>query len=239
MPRLKFDPTKFGNSDPREMPAYGIPLAAHYLRIPAATVRSWVVGRNYETGDGTKWFEPLIALPDPDRRLLSFFNLAEAHVLGALRRDHNIKLQDIRRALDFLANRYDSPHPLIDHQFETNGIAIFVNELGQMLDVSAKGQLVMRSVIEQHLQRLERENQVVARLYPFTRGEHGTSPKSVFIDARYSFGRPVLARAQVATAIVAERYKAGESILDLAEDYACPGPEIEEAIRCELRLEAA
>ena len=34
------------------MPAYGIAEAAHYLRIPTATLRSWVHGRYYPTVAG-------------------------------------------------------------------------------------------------------------------------------------------------------------------------------------------
>ena len=43
----------------------------------------------------------------------------------------------------------------------------------------------------------------------------------------------------IATAVIAERYKAGESVDQLAEDYGRNRLEIEEAIRCELPLEAA
>ena len=40
------------------------------------------------------------------------------------------------------------------------------------------------------------------------------------------------------TAIIAERYKAGESMDELAEDYGCQRPRVEEAVRCELELAA-
>jgi uncharacterized protein (DUF433 family) len=43
----------------------------------------------------------------------------------------------------------------------------------------------------------------------------------------------------VAEKRVAERYKAGESIASLADDYGRDPLDIEEAIRCELALEAA
>lgn len=43
----------------------------------------------------------------------------------------------------------------------------------------------------------------------------------------------------IPTAVIAERYKAGESIQDLAADYGRAPEEIEEAIRCELRLAEA
>jgi uncharacterized protein (DUF433 family) len=39
--------------------------------------------------------------------------------------------------------------------------------------------------------------------------------------------------------VIADRYKAGESMQALAEDYERPPHDIEEAIRCELHLQAA
>ncbi|MGH7140930.1 MAG: DUF433 domain-containing protein [Pirellulales bacterium] len=240
MAKLSFNAEKIAEfTDAREIPAYSVPQAAHYLQIPAATLRSWVLGRDYPTGRGKKRFKPLINLPDKERPLLSFFNLAEAHVLSALRRDHSIRLQDIRMALNYIQNELGAAHPLLDYRFETNGVALFVTKLGKLVDASAAGQLVMREVLDAYLKRLEREDLVVARLYPFTRARETDGPRSVFIDPRHSFGRPVLARARIATAVIAERYKAGESIDDLAEDYACERLEVEEALRCELSLEAA
>ena len=64
-------------------------------------------------------------------------------------------------------------------------------------------------------------------------------PRLVVIDPLVSFGRPVLAGTGIPTAIIAERYKAGESIDELANDYGRQRYEIEESIRCELEVEAA
>lgn len=240
MPRLQFDAKKFADVDDlREMSAYSVPQAAHYLQMPVATLRSWVLGRDYPTGRGKKRFKPVISVPDKARPLLSFFNLAEAHVLSALRRDHRIRLHDIRLALNYIQNELGAAHPLLDYRFESNGAALFVTKLGKLLDVSAAGQLVMRELLGAYLKRLEREDLVVARLYPFTRARETDGPRLVLIDPRHSFGRPVLARARIATAVIAERYKAGDSIDVLADDYACERLEVEEALRCELSLEAA
>src|SRR5262245_1298631 len=69
--KLKFDPTKsFAFGDAREVPTYRIPEAAHYLRIPKATLSSWVVGRNYPTARGQRRFKPLITIADPKHFLL-------------------------------------------------------------------------------------------------------------------------------------------------------------------------
>jgi DNA-binding transcriptional regulator YiaG len=64
--------TKEKRRDLREMPAYGIVEAAHYLGIPKATLRSWVLGRHYPTGTGKRFFRPIIELADKEQRLLSF-----------------------------------------------------------------------------------------------------------------------------------------------------------------------
>lgn len=59
-------------------------------------------------------------------------------------------------------------------------------------------------------------------------------PRSIVIDPRVAFGRPVLAGTGIPTALVAERYKAGETMEDLAKDYERDRVDIEEAVRCEL-----
>ncbi len=59
------------------------------------------------------------------------------------------------------------------------------------------------------------------------------------IDPEVQFGRPVLAGTGIPTLVIANRYKAGESITDLARDYDRPEAEIEEAIRYELELPTA
>lgn len=228
------------NDDVRELPAYGIQEAAHYLRIPGATLRSWVLGRYYPTETGKRLFKPLIALPHPDRSQLSFMNLVEAHVLDAIRRDHSISLWRVRTAIDYLGKHFPSRHPLAEQKFETDGINLFVERYGQLINVSMEGQLAIRKLLEAHLRRIERDPAgMPVRLYPFTRKRHPEEPKAIVISPYISFGRPVLAGTGIATAVVAERYKAGESIEELAKDYERDRLQIEEAIRCELELEAA
>jgi len=98
----------------------------------------------------------------------------------------------------------------------------------------------MRQLLEAYLKRIERDPRgVPIRLFPFTRKRDSEEPRAIVIDPRVSFGRPVLAGTGIRTATVAERYKAGESIDQLAADYECQPLEIEEAVRCELQLEAA
>ncbi|GMR23840.1 MAG: hypothetical protein BMS9Abin37_2313 [Acidobacteriota bacterium] len=81
-------------------PAYTLTETAHYLQVPAATLRSWVKGRGYPmTLDGSGFVQPTIELPDDDQSLLSFTNLVEVHMLDGIRREHGVQLQKVPGAL--------------------------------------------------------------------------------------------------------------------------------------------
>ena len=67
--------------DPRVQPAYTVAEAAHYVRMPEVTLRSWVSGRLYPVSGQQRKSSPLIHLDDPKGQYLSFINLVEAHVL--------------------------------------------------------------------------------------------------------------------------------------------------------------
>jgi uncharacterized protein (DUF433 family) len=230
----------YGSKDPRELPVYSLAEAARYLRMPLPTLRSWVAGRDYPVKEGSHFFKPVILIPRGESSQLSFVNLVEAHVLYAIRRQHNVSLSKVRLAIQFMRREFNSRHPLADHRIETDGIELFVEKLGKLITITRDGQLAMREVLDAHLRRVEWSNDGQAvRLYPFTRNREADEPRVVVIDPRRSFGRPVLVGTGIPTAIVAERYKAGETVDQLANDYGRARLEIEEAIRCELFLEAA
>ena len=236
---MRTDIAKASPSDPRELPAYGFAEAAHYLRIPPATLRSWVRGRHYPTEIGKKFFKPVIELPDPKLPSLSFLNLVEAHVLDAIRREHNIPLDKVRTALNYVKQHLGVPHPLAEQKFESDGVSLIVSRFGQLIAVSEAGQLAMKVMLAAHLRRIEHDTAGMAiQLYPFTRKRQPDEPKIIVIDPSVSFGRPTIIGTGVTTAIVAERYKAGESPDELADDYGCERRYIEEAVRCELALAA-
>ncbi len=233
---LKFDPSRL-DAQPGDTPAYGVAEAAHYLRIPKATLRAWVAGQDN--------FRPVILAPRPaGPPLLTFVNLVEVHVLDALRRQHHVSLPKVRKALRYLARTMPrSKHPLAELDIRTDGFDVLVEQWGNLINATRDGQLEMRHILEAYLRRVERgPHGIPVRLYPFTRKRpHDLSPAEAFdeprhivIDPHVAFGRPTLAGTGIPTEVIAERYKAGESMDELAEDYDRSRPEIEEAIRCEL-----
>ena len=222
---------------PRQVPAYGISEAAHYLQLPTATLRSWVRGRRYPlAGGSTGFFRPVIVLPDPKQSLLSFINLVEAHALDAIRRTHGIELRKVRTAIQYLREYLGVKHPLAYRQMLTDGCDLFVKRYAELINVSQEGQLGMADILMAYLRRVEwDETGLALRLYPFTRKKELDEPKFIVIDPYVSFGKPVLVGTGVPTSVVAERYKAGESVDELADDYGLGRTSVEEAIRCELR----
>ena len=218
--------------DRRELPAYSIAEAAHYLTVPEATIRYWATGQDQ--------YEPLIEIPCDKPVLLSFLNLTELHVLAAIRRRHTVSMLKVRSAIEYLrkntTNAKDKRHPLISKQLETDGLDLFIQCYGELVNISQDGQIAMRQVMNAALHRIERDpNGIPIKLYPFTRSTIQSAPAMVVIDPSLSAGRPVIAGTGLATEVIAERYKAGESIEELARDYERKTEEIEEAVRCELQ----
>lgn len=231
----------YAGRDPREVPMYPVAEAAQYVRIPPSTLRSWVLGRTYPTKAGDQRFEPLIQIADPAHGQFSFYDLIEAHVLAAIRVKFGLRLGKVRKALDYLQASKPLRHPLSAWEFATDGVDLFVEAYGRLVNASKQGQIGMKDIVHQWLQRIDRDaaNEAL-QFYPFTRTGTENQPKVVVIDSRISFGRPVLRETGIRTEVVWERYMAGESTADLADDYELEPSTIEEAIRAEgLRTKAA
>jgi uncharacterized protein (DUF433 family) len=141
-----------------------------------------------------------------------------------------------------VSQELNSDRPLLDKEFQTNGLDLFLEQSGQLVNVSRHGQTALRGEFEQALSRVERNQRgSPIRLFPFTRipGRSPEQPTIVAIDPRIAFGRPVVAKARVATEVIADRFGAGDSPAEMAKDYGVGDEEILEALRYEQRLAAA
>jgi uncharacterized protein (DUF433 family) len=222
----------YGGKDPRTLPRYSIAEAAQYVRVASSTIRAWV---NERAADASRHnVEPIIQLPSGSH-LLSFQNLVEVHVLGSIRRYHGVPLQRVRKALRYVTKSLAQPHPLITAQFETDGIDLFVRELGKLLNASQDGQVGIKEALQASLRRVEHDaDGLAARLFPFVRTGDGDEPRSIVVDPRISFGKPVLAKTGIPASTIVSRLKAGESLDSIANDYGITCEQVTDAIRCAL-----
>ena len=215
----------------RDQPAYGPAEAARYLRLPSATLRTWLVGRDYPKAGSQATFHPLIqpALRQPLQ--LSFYNLVEAHVLRALRTEHGVKLTELRAAIEFAQAKLHLPRLLLSPELRTHAGQVFLDRFFELINLSASGQLAMRRMFEDHLLRVEWDEwQFPVRLYPYLGAAHAAADRPIAIDPRVAFGRPVVQRAGISTAAITDRIDAGESVQALADDYELSPVEIEQAV---------
>jgi uncharacterized protein (DUF433 family) len=215
--------------DARDLPAYTVAEAAGLVRVPVSTLKTWI------HGDGAAR-RGLIVLPSSRPRLLTFSHLVEAFVLAAIRRGHGVALQRVRKAMTFVKRELHVERPLIHAKFRTDGVDLFVDHWGKLVNASRDGQIAMRGALESSLRRVDWDRQGLAvRLFPLVRGLAVDQPKTIVIDPLRGFGRPTLAGKGVRVDVVVERYRAGESPGELAADYGVPVELIDDAVRCELR----
>jgi len=214
-----------------ETPLYTVGDVAHYLDIPRSTVQAW--------GFGQDNFKPVLIVSDRAHHLLSFRNLVEIFNLSSLRGRHNVPLPKIRKAIQYAREQFGVEHFLFSKDFYTNGKDVFIDHLGKLISASEHGQLAMKDVLDQYLKRLEFKDGIPARLFPLTTHRPDDMRRIVLIDPEIRFGQPCIRGTRIPTAIVAERYKAGDSIPSLARDYGRKTSEIEEAIRYEFTGRAA
>src|ERR1700740_3027754 len=133
-------------TDPLERPRYGIASAARHVRISPSTLRSWVVGRPYQTAEGKSYSYPLIYRPVPEDSRLSFSNLVEAHVLRSLRTRHDVRMSAVREALDFAAEKFKIERLLLSDKLRTAVGRLFIERFGQLIDLSHSDQLAITEI---------------------------------------------------------------------------------------------
>ena len=200
------------------------------MRLSPATLRSWVLGRPYPTARGLSQFAPVLKLAKKDPATLSFSNLIEAHVLRSLRTEHGVPLGAVRQALAYAQRELKIDQLLLREELCTAGGELFLDRYGQLMNLSASGQLAMRKVFEAHLKRVEWGRlRFPVRLYPFLVSECA-SAKSILIDPQISFGRPVVSAAFISTRSIVDRIDAGEKVEDVARDYNLTREVVEEAV---------
>jgi uncharacterized protein (DUF433 family) len=221
MPRKRLVRTA---GDVREFPRYSISEAAFYIRIPHSTLLAWTVGQNYTTRDGKHHaFMPLLELADPQNKLLSFYNLVEAHVLRAMN-EKGVPTKNLRKALEYIRETIPSPHPLLTHDFEVSGKDAFIKHLGLTICATKYGQLAMRKVLEQHLERIERDKfGLPVKVFPI-------NSRRLAIDPMFSSGKPIVKDKGIIASALWGRSRSGESDRRIADDYGLTEIEVKEAV---------
>lgn len=160
---------------------------------------------------------------------LSFIDLVEAHMLLAIRRGYGIPLKRLRTAMEYLREDGGDLLFLAHRDFKHDRQHLYVDRDEYLVSLSERGQHVEPRVIQDGLKQIVYgEDGYADRFFPLV---NGVEQKSIMLSPSIGFGRPVLTRLGVSAEAVAERFRVGEHLKDLAEDYGATTEEIEDAIR--------
>lgn len=217
--------------DSRAMPRYTAAEAAGYLGLPESTIRAWFFGMPTGTKAKRRWFAPFLT-PASDE-LLSFYDMASAHVLLAMKKQ-GVSSEDLRGVVESLRvdRRFDERYPLLGRSFYLFGRKVVTKEAGKRLMRSRRGsQYGIRQVLDKFMSRLDFDKEKMpVRIRPLrTVRERGKG--FIVIDPKVATGRPVVRGTGIVAEIIARRKKSGESVARLAKDYGITRRAVEEAIK--------
>ncbi len=223
------------------MPLYTVADAAQIVDVSRSTLDTWVRGYIRTTKSGrTVTGEPMIAHFERDRRgdpTIPFVGLTEALVLAAVR-SSGVSLQKIRPALVVLQLEIGIEHALASQRLYSDGAELLYDyaeknegtEEGQetmKLVVVRNGQGVISEVVRQQLERIEYAPDGYARLIRVP----AYRKAEVVVDPERSFGAPILEHGGARVEDVLQRFWAGESLLDLEEEFGVPVSQLEDVVR--------
>lgn len=231
------------------MPLYTLAETARIVDVPRSTLSDWAKGyvrrfadRPEVTGD------PIVTCLASERRggpVIPFVGLAEALVLAAIRRS-GVPMQRVRPALVALAYGLGLEHALASRKLYTDGAEVLYDygehhrdspegQVALDLVVLRSGQRVFRAAIEEYLQRIEYDPvDGYARLIHVPTYQRA----QVVVDPRRSFGSPILERGAARVDDILQRFWAGESLDELAEEYGVPPDQLEDVVRVASRRAA-
>jgi uncharacterized protein (DUF433 family) len=207
------------------VPAYRVVEAARYARTTPQTVANWQKLRGNSHG----------AIGPRDKGAsLSYLQLIELGVVAAMR-NAGISLPKVRQAREYLAQEFNSKFPFAEYRFKTDGKNLFVSydqimdakDKDKLLSINKRGQLAWKEILDQRLREFEYDDDLGKVL----RWKVGGIASPVRVDPRISFGAPHVNGTP--TWVLRERWKSGESLADIADDFDLKVDDVAAALRFE------
>ncbi len=168
---------------------------------------------------------------------MPFIGFAEAYVLAAFRRA-GVPMQRIRPAVEVLSSGIGIEHALASERLYTDGAEVLYDYASAEGDEDLGGLTVVRTN--------QRQFQEVVRDYlkRITYGEDGWASRvrlpiygraDVVVDPRRAFGMPVVVHGGARVEDLVDRFVAGDTIADIADDFGVPETEVEDVVRVATR----
>jgi uncharacterized protein (DUF433 family) len=224
-----------GADDPRIARAiFTLRETANYLGVPKSTIHEWA-------RPGGRAHPLITALPRHGREAtVPFIGFAEAYVLSAFRRA-GVLMQRIRPAVDALAKTIGIEHALASRQLYTDGAEVLYDYAADRgeddlleLVVVRTGQHQFSEVVRDYLRRVTYGGDGWASKVRLPCYDHA----EVIVDPRVAFGLPLVVHGGARVEDLVDRFVAGDSVADIADDFGVPAEEVEDVIRVATRAAA-
>lgn len=227
-----------------EQPLYSQGDAARHINVPRSTFETWLRGYHRKRSEGvtTEGAQIVTHIPPAVRGAPSvpWIGLAEGYVLAAFRQA-GVPLQRIREPLRKLRKELGIEHVLASKSLYTDGAEVLYDyaessadtpeaRSARQLVVVRNNQQVFQHVVADYLRRIEFGREGYARLIHLP--QYRTA--DVVVDPDRSFGVPIFARGGTRVEVVLNRFKAGEPLDDLTEEFGVPAAELFDAVRVHL-----
>jgi uncharacterized protein (DUF433 family) len=207
--------------------------------ISRQTVTRWVRGYQYSRKGVIHHSDPLWKpdyVNDDDTIELSFRDLIELRFVKAFR-DVGLSLPTIRECFSRAVEAVRDPRPFSTQKFRTDGRTIFLEithdiREGELLDLKRR-QVAFHRMVAPSLHDLEFDAEIVARWYPL-----GMSRKSIVVDPKRAFGRPIVSEGGVPTEILSQAIEIEGTPERVAKLYEVPVSAVRDAHSFQQRLAA-
>jgi uncharacterized protein (DUF433 family) len=204
------------------LPAYRYAEAARLAGTTAPTIARWYRGYRIP---GHRMRPVLGPAPPDGGPFLSYLQLVEVAFVASFRH-LGVRLEALRRAHEYCRRTFDSEYPFAELRFKTDGARVlhvwagrhdgFRDDFwrhGRLIATDLGGQLMWPEAIADRASQFDYEDGLALRWHP--RGRD--SP--ILVDPRIAFGAPMIADSGVPTSVIRDRFKAGETLAEIEDDF--------------------
>ncbi len=165
---------------------------------------------------------------------MNYLQLIELAVVSVFRQ-LKVPLRNVAEARQYFAQVFGSEHPFAEYQFKTDGFHLLMDvadavpslTTDDLIVTDAHGQLAWNSMMDDRLLEFDYDNHYEIALRWFVAGRKS----KVVIDPRVAFGAPMV--QGISTWTLKGRWKAGETVADIKEDFNLEESEIRDALEFE------
>jgi uncharacterized protein (DUF433 family)/DNA-binding transcriptional MerR regulator len=212
----------------RDFPVYTVPEAAIYLAVPVRTLRYWVTDNPIWPVSGKQLTPPL----------LSFRDIAQLYYIEIVRKHFHLTVGKTREVLRNAQKESKAQYPLL-----RSNIRIFLKHIlmdkpargrqpRRLIDLTQGRQMALDEVVDQFSTRIRLDLKgEPTELFPWRYWTPKDTSKPVTINPDIMSGKLVITNTRILVRIVWERKRSGESLAEIAEDYAIEEDAVKQALR--------